>query len=284
MIHDTILWQRLTGLYPESEAKAIVRWMLDVRFGLSLTDIVCGCLAQLSPAENSELETIMRRLEQGEPVQYVVGTAYFCGRPFHVEPGVLIPRPETEELCQWVIADAAENIPRTILDVGTGSGCIAITLALSIPQSGVVAWDVSDVALRIARDNASALGADITFERCNALDPQLSTVHRPLSTINTIISNPPYICHNERAAMARNVLAYEPDEALFVPDADPLLFYRAIARYAAEALTTGGRLYFELNPLYAEDTVTMLSGFGFSHIEIRQDAFGKQRLLQARKI
>ena len=277
MMSDTPLWQRLTGLYPESEAKAIVRWVLDVRFGLSLADIVCGRLAQLSPEESTELEEIMQRLEQGEPVQYVVGTAYFCRRPFHVEPGVLIPRPETEELCQWVIADATDDAPRTILDVGTGSGCIAITLALSIPQSHVAAWDVSDTALRIARANATALGADVAFEHCDIFDPLSSTV-------NTIVSNPPYICHRERTAMARNVLDYEPEGALFVPDDDPLLFYRAIARYAVENLTTEGRLYFELNPLYAVDTVTMLRDYGFSQIEIRPDTFGKQRLLQARKI
>lgn len=210
-------------------------------------------------------------------MQYVVGTAYFCGHPFHVEPGVLIPRPETEELCQWVIADATDDVPRTILDIGTGSGCIAITLALSIPQSHVAAWDVSDTALRIARANASALGADVAFEHCDIFDPLSSSV-------NTIVSNPPYICHNERTAMARNVLDYEPEGALFVPDDDPLLFYRAIARYAVETLTTEGRLYFELNPLYADDTVAMLRDFSFSQIEIRPDAFGKQRLLQARKI
>ena len=284
MIHNTPLWQRLTPLYSEREARAIIRWVLDVRFGLTLTDIVCGHLAQLSPEEKADLEAIMQRLEQDEPVQYVVGTAYFCGRPFHVEPGVLIPRPETEELCQWVIADAADAIPRTILDVGTGSGCIAITLALGIPQSSVTAWDISDKALRIARANARSLSADVTFEQCDALAPQLSTLHCPLSTINIIVSNPPYICQNERSAMARNVLAYEPEEALFVPDADPLLFYRAIARYAAEVLTAEGRLYFELNPLYADDTVAMLNSYGFNNVEVRSDAFGKQRLLQARKI
>lgn len=281
---DTSLWQRLTPQYPEREARAIIRWVLDVRFGLTLTDIVCGRLAQLSPKENAELEAIIRRLELGEPVQYVVGTAFFCGHPLHVEPGVLIPRPETEELCQWVIADCAIDTPRTILDIGTGSGCIAITLALGIPQSHVTAWDISDTALRIARANASALGANITFEHCDALNPPSSTVNDKQSTVDIIVSNPPYICYNERAGMARNVLAYEPDEALFVPDADPLLFYSAIACYATKVLTTEGRLYFEINPLYADDTVAMLRNYGFSHIEVRSDAFGKQRLLQARKI
>ena len=181
------LWHRLADIYDTDEAKAIVRWMLGIRFGLSLTDIVCGKLDELDEAEQSELEGMMQRLEKAEPVQYVVGVAEFCGRTFHVEPGVLIPRPETGELCEWIVAPDQHGLTRTIdsaaekavresprlsdaniLDVGTGSGCIAITLALEMPQAKVTAWDISE-ALCIAKKNAEALGAKVTFEQQDIL-------------------------------------------------------------------------------------------------------------------
>ena len=280
MAQDMALWQRLTPLYPEREARALVRWVLDVRFGLSLTDIVCGRLAELSADERKTLDTILTRVAAGEPVQYVLGTAYFCGRPFHVEPGVLIPRPETEALCEWVLSAEADRWPEAfrILDVGTGSGCIAITLALGLPKAHVTAVDISHAALRIAQSNAQNLNApNITFQPLDILNP---AIHHPSSIFNLIISNPPYICQHERKTMASNVLDHEPHEALFMPDADPLLFYRAIARYALEVLTPGGRLYFELNPLSADATVDLLAGLGFIHTEVRPDPFGRRRLLQ----
>ena len=280
MAQDMPLWQRLTPLYSEREARAIVQWVLDVRFGLSLTDIVCGRLAELSTSDRNVLDTILTRVAAGEPVQYVVGTAYFCGRPFHVEPGVLIPRPETEALCEWVLASEADHWHEGphILDVGTGSGCIAITLALGFPKAQVTAVDISPAALSIAQSNAQNLNApNITFHPLDILNP---AVHHPSSIFNLIISNPPYICHRERTTMAPNVLDHEPHEALFVPDDDPLLFYRAIARYAISALTSGGRLYFELNPLYADATVDLLADLGFTDTKVCPDPFGRRRLLQ----
>ena len=177
------LWHRLADIYDTDEAKAIVRWMLGIRFGLSLTDIVCGKLDEMAETECETLEAMMQRLEAGEPVQYVVGTAEFCGRTFHVEPGVLIPRPETSELCEWIIESDKHGLTRTIdsaaekavresprlsdaniLDVGTGSGCIAITLALEMPQAKVTAWDISEKALSIAKKNAEALGAEVSYD------------------------------------------------------------------------------------------------------------------------
>ena len=296
------LWHRLTHIYDAGEAKAIVRWVLDVRFALSWTDILCGKVTELSAHDQTELEKIMQRLEKGEPVQYIIGVADFFGRQFHVAPGVLIPRPETEELCRWILASDKHGLTRTvreiphqsdahILDIGTGSGCIAITLALELPDAKVTAWDISDEALRIAAGNAKSLGANVTFKHRDVLDSSLFTLDSSLFTLHSslpkwdlIVSNPPYICEKEKSAMECNVLDHEPHLALFVPDDDPLLFYRAIAQYAAEALTAQGSLFFEINPLYAEDLVRMLRMMSYHDILIHQDQFGKSRFLKATKI
>ena len=292
------LWRRLTGIYDTDEAKAIVRWVMDVRFGLSLTDIVCGKTDELSEAEQTELEAMMLRLEKAEPVQYVVGKAEFCGRMFHVEPGVLIPRPETGELCEMILevrSKRREVRDYQILDIGTGSGCIAITLALEIPQANVMAWDISEKALSIAKKNAEALGADVTFKQHDILEFEshleaqnisLTSHLSPLTSksFDLIVSNPPYVCDQELASMERHVLEHEPHLALFVPDDDPLRFYRAIAHYAKATLKPNGLLYFELNPLYARETEALLQEQGFAETEIRPDMFGKQRFLKAKKI
>ena len=299
------LWRRLIGIYDTDEAKAIVRWVLDVRFGLSLTDIVCGKTDELSEAEQIELEAMMQRLEKAEPVQYVVGVAEFCGRQFHVASGVLIPRPETEELLRWIEKEVIGKLKGSyrfaqelkgqysILDIGTGSGCIAITLALELPHAKVTAWDISDDALRIAKKNAETLGSDVTFEQRDILnhgdrhsDLRCATIIEPVPMIqwDLIVSNPPYVCQKEKATMERHVLEHEPHLALFVPDDDPLRFYRAIAHYAKAALKLGGLLYFELNPLYASETEALLQDLGFAETEIKPDMFGKQRFLKAKKI
>ena len=291
------LWHRLADIYDTDEAKAIVRWMLGIRFGLSLTDIVCGKIDEMSEKDLSELEAMMQRLEKAEPVQYVVGIAEFCGRTFHVEPGVLIPRPETGELCRWIVEERWREGEYQVLDVGTGSGCIAITLALEIPQAKVTAWDISDDALRIAKKNAEALGAEVTFEKRDALnhgdrhsDLRCATIIEPVPMIHpvpmiqqwdAIVSNPPYVCQKEAATMERHVLEHEPHLALFVPDDDPLRFYRAIAKYGQKTLKPNGLLYFELNPLYAHDTEAMVRELGFAETEIKLDMFGKQRFLKA---
>ena len=280
---DETLWRRLSGIYDTDEAKAIVRWMVDEKFGLSLTDIVCGKLDDLTEEECIELEKTMLRLEQGEPVQYVLGVAEFCGRRFHVEPGVLIPRPETRELCRWISQKNRPSVTSQILDVGTGSGCIAITLALEIPEAKVTAWDISEEALRIAQKNAEALGAEVAFKKRDALDSSLCTIHYSLPLWDVIVSNPPYVCQKEAAGMERHVLEHEPHLALFVPDDDPLRFYRVIAEYALKTLKPNGLLYFELNPLYARETEAMVRRIGFAETEIKQDMFGKQRFLKAKK-
>ena len=283
------LWQRLTPLYDAGEAKAIVRLVLDECYGLSWADVLGGKVSELSANDQTELEKIMLRLEKGEPVQYIIGVADFCGRQFHVEPGVLIPRPETEELCRMVIEEReisqkGQSPLCEILDIGTGSGCIAITLALELPDAKVTAWDISDDALRIASANAKALGASVTFQHHDALDSSLFTLHSSLPKWDFIVSNPPYICRKEADGMDKNVLGYEPHEALFVPDDDPLLFYRAIARYATKALKPNGYLFFEINPLYADDLTQLLGKMLCYNAEILNDQFGKPRFLKATKI
>ena len=289
------LWHRLTDLYGADEAKAVVRWVLDVRFGLSLADILCGKVTELSANDQEELEKIMQRLEKGEPVQYIIGVADFCGRQFHVEPGVLIPRPETAELCRWIISHGDRNAVRSddltaflspceVLDIGTGSGCIAITLALELPKAKVTAWDISDDAIRIASENASRLGASVIFEHRDTLDPSLFTLHSSLPSWDIIVSNPPYICRKEADGMEKKVLEYEPHLALFVPNDDPLLFYRAIAQYAAKTLKPQGALFFEINPLYASSLSQLLSTMSCYDIQTLPDQFGKLRFLKATKI
>ena len=279
------LWHRLTPLYEAGEAKAVVRWVLDMRFGLSWSDILCGKVTELSSNDQTELEKIIVRLEKGEPVQYIIGVADFCGRQFHVAPGVLIPRPETEELCRMIISQKGQSTLCEILDIGTGSGCIAITLALELPDAHVTAWDISDDALRIAQENAIVLGANVCFKKEDVLNiphSSLLTPHSPKFSL--IVSNPPYICEKEKSSMESNVLEYEPHLALFVPDDDPLRFYRAIAQYAIDALTPQGALFFEINPLYADDLAQMLRMMSYHDISILHDQFGKQRFLKATKI
>ena len=279
------LWQRLTDIYETGEAKAIVRLVLEVRFGLTMTDILCGKIEKLTAEEQKDLNHIIQRLETGEPIQYVLGEAEFGGRTFHVEPGVLIPRPETYELCQWIMEERRgkkeEGRNTSILDIGTGSGCIACTLAAELADAEVTAWDISDDALRIATENAKRTNVHVSFEKVDVLNTSLLNRERPATGLDIIVSNPPYICNKERATMERNVLEHEPELALFVPDDDPLLFYRTIVRFAAKTLNPGGSLYFEINPLYVSEMQQMLSKEGFSHTEIRNDQFGKQRFTKS---
>ena len=263
------LWKPLTKLYDAREAKAIARLVMEDRFGLTMADVLCG-----KTGDDAVLRHIQQRLLQGEPVQYVLGVAEFGGRQFRVAPGVLIPRPETLGLCQWV----EEERGTTILDIGTGSGCIACTLAAELPEAQVTAWDISEAALSVARENAKRTNVHVSFEQVDALNIPLTP-----DKWDIIISNPPYVCEQERAAMERHVLDYEPSLALFVPDDDPLLFYWAIADYARQSLTAGGSLFFEINPLYAEQLKSLLSAMSYHHIEVRDDQYGKPRMIKAQR-
>ena len=282
------LWRRLLPLYDEREAKAVVRTLLEERFHLTLTDLYTDGLDRLTDEEKVRMETLMKRLEAGEPVQYVVGKARFCGRDYMVAPGVLIPRPETEMLCKEVISAYNRPYcalqppePLRVLDIGTGSGCIAVTLALDLWNSTVTAWDISGDALIIARENTHRLQAHVNLELQDALNPDETALNAP--PFDIIVSNPPYICARESKDMAKHVLAHEPHTALFVPDDDPLLFYRSIARYGLSHLKPSGMLAFEINPIYAEETCKMLEHMGYEQIEIKEDQYGKERIVIARR-
>lgn len=276
----------------------MTRMLLEDLFSLSFADILCGATEHLSDADTLRLQQSVARLLDAEPLQYVTGTAFFCGHPFHVAPGVLIPRPETEWMVDTAVGIVTASAPR-ILDIGTGSGCIAtsISLALVDKHCYTEAWDISEDALRIAADNAERLGADVKFRRRDALRLEedfpaeenqggaeaLSDTNAAAESWNIIVSNPPYICNREAADMHANVLRHEPHLALFVPDTDPLLFYRAIARYAMRSLRKGGWLLFECNTLYAHDTAQMASDMGFATSVVEDDCFGKPRFVKAQK-
>lgn len=270
----------LLACYDEREANALARYVLEVRFGITLTALCADKDIQISAEERSELQNIVCRLLQKEPVQYVLQQADFMGRTFRTVPGVLIPRPETEELVQWVVSDHAGTAPPRILDIGTGSGCIAITLSRELPGAGVTAIDISPQALKTAAENAAAHHADVTFAEHDILQPD---VPDPLRHCDIIVSNPPYICRREAADMDDNVLRYEPELALFVPDDRPLLFYEAIARFARQALRPQGCLYLEINRSYGPETAGLLRREGFRDIELRKDFYGNDRMIKCRK-
>lgn len=275
------IWHRIATSYEDGEARAIARILIEELFGLSYTDIVCGATDQLSADDTLRLDTAVRRIEQGEPLQHVLGYADFCGNHFGVNASVLIPRPETE----WLVdegerlmngaSNAAPSAPKRILDIGTGSGCIAISLKLRLGEAYVEAWDTSEEALRTAESNAKALKAEVAFCKRDALRAEESVAPWDL-----IVSNPPYICDSERANMDDNVLLHEPHTALFVPDDDPLRFYRAIARYALRSLSNGGSLLFECNTRYAEATGEMMREMGFEDVTVNDDCFGLPRFVK----
>lgn len=287
MTYDDI-WRRLAGVYDQREARAVARMLVEEKFSLSFADIICGGVEALSDADKQWIEAAVKRLEQGEPIQYVLGWAWFGGLKFNVRSGVLIPRPETEWLVDNICAHPApsNDRPLRILDIGTGSGCIALSIKQRLPETYVEAWDISTEALSIAADNARSLGLDVVWRQQDALNitPNvLSTTPNDNSVVpdsplwDVIVSNPPYICERERTDMARNVLEHEPSTALFVPDTDPLLFYRAITRYAVGSLNEGGRMLFECNTLYAGDTARMMADEGMTATQVYDDCFGKPR-------
>lgn len=287
MTYDDI-WRRLAGVYDQREARAVARMLVEEKFSLSFADIICGGVEALPDADKQWIEAAVKRLEQGEPIQYVLGWAWFGGLKFNVRSGVLIPRPETEWLVDNICAHPApsNDRPLRILDIGTGSGCIALSIKQRLPETYVEAWDISTEALSIAADNARSLGLDVVWRQQDALNitPNvLSTTPNDNSAVpdsplwDVIVSNPPYICERERTDMARNVLEHEPSTALFVPDTDPLLFYRAITHYAVGSLNEGGRMLFECNTLYAGDTARMMADEGMTATQVYDDCFGKPR-------
>ncbi len=263
--------------YGTAEGYALYRIVMEECFGLTHTDILLGKDNQISEENQARLLEITGRLLKNEPVQYVLGYADFCGHRFAVRPGVLIPRPETELLVQKALelVHGMDGVTEPeALDIGTGSGCIAVSMALA--GCRVTAMDISEEALGIAMQNATALNAEVVFVHENILQPS-----RTAQQWHVIVSNPPYICLHEAEAMERNVLDYEPHNALFVPDTDPLIFYRAIASYAMSHLSTGGWLCLEINQAYPDEMEKLLSSFGFKDVTIQKDQYGKDRIAYA---
>ncbi len=270
--------QELKSHYGSSEGRALYRMVMEECFGLTHTDILLGKDNEISTEQQQRLDEITERLLKNEPIQYILGRATFCGHSFEVCPGVLIPRPETEKLVSTVSticsAIPSTDVPPSILDIGTGSGSIAVSLALKGYR--VSAMDISPTALEVAERNATRLGAVITFFQDDILQPT-DTAPR----WDVIVSNPPYICLHEAAEMEPNVLMHEPHQALFVPDTDPLIFYRAIAAYAMSHLTPGGWLCLEINRAYPKEISLLLASFGFTDINITSDQYDNPRIASA---
>ncbi len=272
----------LRPIYGDDEAQAMMRDIMLAVVNYSPVDIVLREQSELPEFAPQRLREILDRLERHEPLQYVLGTARFHGIDFKVTPATLIPRPETEMLVDMIVDDCGDRTDLRVLDIGTGSGCIAIALARALRFPTVDAIDISEQALAVARDNASRLKATVNFRQADILAPvngQRSTVN--LSTYDIIVSNPPYVMQSEAATMDANVLDYEPRSALFVPDDDPLLFYRAIATLATKALSHGGRLYLEINPLLANETLTLLKDSGLTDCRLHRDQYGRLRFATA---
>ena len=277
------LLSALAQRYSEGEARAIAFLLFEEAFGVSRTDIYADKVRQFSEDEAQRLHLMCNELLQGIPVQYVLGHALFCGHSFNVTPDVLIPRPETEELVAWTAETVSllhvnSERPLHVLDAGTGSGCIAISLQLLLGgQAAVEACDISSRALKVAQLNAQQLSANVHFFEYDLLqEPQPSAM-----PYDIIVSNPPYICQSEQTDMEEHVLQHEPHTALFVPDADPQLFYRALAHLALTWLAPGGALLVEGNRAYVDETAAMFTHLGLERADVRCDAFGNKRMVRA---
>lgn len=271
----------LQDIYPDGEANAIARLILCEEFGLNLLDIYMGKDIQFSTEQWQILRNIISRLKKYEPIQYILGYADFCGLRFAVNSHVLIPRPETAELVETILTDYSVP-PLRVLDIGSGSGCIPIALSHHWPDSEVISWDVSKEALEVARDNNKQLRTNVCFEWCDVLQDK-ENGGLTGGTLDLIVSNPPYIKDDERLEMERNVLGWEPELALFVPNNDPLLFYRVIAQKAYELLKSGGNLYFEINRSHGSQTMELLKKIGFESIVVYKDLSGNERVVKAQR-
>jgi release factor glutamine methyltransferase len=257
------------------EVQAMIRVICEDVFNYDPVDVVLRQESVLPDFAQQRITDLIHRLQRHEPLQYIVGNARFHGHKFKVTPAVLIPRPETEQLVDLIVDENKESDLR-VLDMGTGSGCIAISLARALKFAQVDALDVSRDALAVARANAEALQVKVRFFESDMLAPQ------PAATYDIIVSNPPYICWSERESMERNVKDYEPGQALFVPDNDPLLFYKAIVPYARQSLERGGRLYLEINQRFGAEVKRLLDEHGFDEVRIIDDSYGKVRFAAAR--
>lgn len=273
----------LQGLYPPGEIRSFIRILCEHVCRMPYHRLLLDKDKQLSANEKQAIRRIVERLKQSEPIQYITGETQFYDLSFTVTPGVLIPRPETEELADCIIRSrAARKSDETrILDIGTGSGCIAVTLAKHLPGAEVWAVDISEDALCIARRNAEKNGVSVRFCRADILQPQCADTLPGIYDI--IVSNPPYVTDAEKKEMQKNVLDYEPSQALFVPDTDPLLFYKAISRLGKQKIREGGFLYFEINARFGRETADLLEKYGYREVRLMKDLYGNDRMIEAQR-
>ena len=270
----SIIREELSQCYSTDEIAALTRIIATELLGVSQMAFYLKDDIHLTAEQQALLENAIERLKKQEPIQYILGYSDFCGLRFKVTPATLIPRPETSELVELIASEATGH--ESILDIGTGSGCIAVSLAHKLPKSNVTAWDISTTALAVAAENSRNNSTEVTFERVDILS------YEPKSAqFDIIVSNPPYIKENEKAAMHSNVLDWEPHTALFVPDSDPLLFYRTIAEKGLQMLVPNGTLYFEINRAHGAETMKMLADYGYSDIELRKDFADNDRMIKA---
>lgn len=271
----TYIKQELSVFYSETEASAMAKCILTDIFGLSAIDLYVGKDMNFSSEMMERLGDILFRLKSYEPLQYIIGETSFCGLTFEVSPDVLIPRPETAELIDWIATDDNRCGIR-ILDIGTGSGCIPVSLSVRMNSPEVYAWDISEKALAVAKRNAERNNVNVDFRCVDVLGDNILPVK-----VDVIVSNPPYITCSEKKDMEKNVLDWEPQLALFVPDNDPLLFYRRIAQLGLDLLDKPGKIYFEINQAYGKETVDMLTSLGYTNIELRKDMSSNDRMIKA---
>lgn len=264
--------------HDKDETRAIAYVVMTKLFGVTRSDIMAEKFVEPKP-ECPSIEEVVERLNRLEPVQYILGEAPFYGRTFQVTHDVLIPRPETEELVRVIVEQVGDSSDLlNIIDIGTGSGCIAITLALEIPRARVYATDVSEAALRVASSNAQTLSAVVSFQKHNILLDEITAIE-----LDVIVSNPPYIARSERQSMLPTVYEFEPTSALFVDDDEPLLFYKSITRKAVSVLKPGGLLAFEINERFGKEVAALFLANQFYDVLIIRDLFGKERVVTGRK-
>ena len=277
--------RQLEPVYGRQEAVSLFKLVSEQVLGLKAHEITMARNREIPETELNELESILGRLQDHEPVQYILEKAWFNGMWLRVNTHTLIPRQETEELVQWIVEDGL-NTGMQILDIGTGSGCIAIALNKHVPGTAVWAIDKSTGALAVADENAQEQGVKVHFSQADILELEdLSDLpeRAGASAFDLVVSNPPYVRNLEKKEIRKNVLDYEPAGALFVPDEDPLIFYRKIAGLAFDNLLPGGRLYFEINQYLGKETHDLVLGAGFSEVTLRKDLFGNYRMLKAIK-
>lgn len=267
----------LNTLYPATEIESFFYWLTQAYLKLSRLEVALQPEYKIEEIALKNFQQATLQLKKFEPIQYIVGETEFFGFPFRVNPSVLIPRPETEELVAWIVEDFKNNKnPIKLLDVGTGSGCIPISLAKTLPQLEVTSVDVSAKAIQTAKENAELNEVEITF-----LEQDILKVEKLEENFDIIVSNPPYVRELEKEMMQENVLQHEPDLALFVSNEDPLIFYRKISELAFNSLSEGGILYLEINEYLVKETMQLINEIGFSFVEVKNDIFGKARMIKA---